>query len=80
MFLSKKLIQALEATQKPYHKIAWESGLTPNQLYKLTAGIDRPKVNDPRIIALCTYLGLPLNEALEVGEPNLKKCAKVCKT
>jgi hypothetical protein len=69
MFLSEKFIQALRATQKPYHRIAWESGIKPNQLYKLTSGIDRPKVNDPRIIALCNYLGLPLDEALEVSEP-----------
>jgi hypothetical protein len=72
MFLSKKFIQALRATQKPYHRIAWESGIKPNQLYKLTSGIDRPEKNDRRIIALCNYLGLPLNEALENGRSKSK--------
>jgi len=63
--LSKKFFDALKSQNLPYHKIAWQSGLSPNQLYKITAGIDRPNPNDPRIIALCEYLKMPIFEAFE---------------
>ena len=63
--LSEKFFQALQKTGKPYHKIAWEAGLKPYQVYKLTAGIDRPSSDDPRIVALCDYLNIPIDEALQ---------------
>lgn len=61
--LSKKFFQALKEIGKPYHKIAWEAGITPNQLYKITAGVDRPSFNDPRIVKLCAYLNIPFADA-----------------
>jgi hypothetical protein len=63
--LSQKFYEKLKAAGKPYHRLAWEAGISPNQLYKITAGIDRPNSDDPRILALCSYLGLPVNEAFE---------------
>ena len=63
--ISKKLIEAIQETGKPFHKVAWEAGITPNQLYKLTAGVDRPGRDDSRIKALCEYLNFPLENAIE---------------
>ena len=56
--LSERFFNALKVKGKPYHEIAWEAGLTPNQLYKITSGVDRPQTSDPRILKLCEYLGL----------------------
>ncbi len=58
--LSKAFLEALRNTGKPIHKIAWEAGLTPNQVYKITAGIDRPSRDDPRVEALCAFLNLDI--------------------
>lgn len=63
--LSEKFFIALSELGKPYHKIAWEAGLTPNQLYKITARIDRPGPADPRVEALCNYIGISLDDAFE---------------
>ena len=65
--LSDKFFQALRETGKPYHQVAWESGLKPYQIYKITAGIDRPEPNDSRIVALCKYLDIPIHEAFKEG-------------
>jgi hypothetical protein len=63
--LSNKFFESLLLIGKPYHRIAWEAGLRPSQLYKITAGIDRPGRTDPRVVALCKYLGLPIDEAFK---------------
>jgi hypothetical protein len=63
--ISKNFLNALKNSGKPYHKIAWEAGITPNQLYKITAGIDRPGPDAPRMKALCDYLGLSIEDAFE---------------
>jgi hypothetical protein len=63
--LTNKFFDALRSARKPYHEIAWEAGITPNQLYKITSGVDRPKKNDPRITKLCEYLGLLTSEAFD---------------
>ena len=63
--LSQKFFKKLKATGKPYHQLAWEAGISPNQLYKITAKVDRPKSDDPRVQALCKYLNLPISEAYE---------------
>ena len=63
--LSQKFFFELKQHGKPYHQLAWEAGLTPNQVYKITSGIDRPKRNDRRIAALCEYLGISVCEAFE---------------
>jgi len=68
--LSRRFIDTLKNTGKPYHKLAWEVGITPSQLYRLTAGIDRPAPGDPRVIKLCAYLGMSISEAFESDVEN----------
>ncbi len=63
--LSAKFFEALEATGKKKHDVAWEAGINPSILYKFTAGIDRPKPGDPRIEKLCKQIGLNPDEAYE---------------
>ena len=63
--LTPEFYEALKNVGQPYHKIAWGSGLTPNQVYKITAGIDRPGKDDKRLKALCQYLNLPIEAAFE---------------
>ena len=64
--VSKKFIEALISAKesgKPLHQIAWEAGVTPGMLYKISSGIDRPKPGDKRVKKLCAYLGLREDEA-----------------
>ena len=63
--LSAKFFETLKASGKKIHDVAWESGLSAGQMYKFTAGIDRPKPGDSRITKICGYLGLPVEEAYE---------------
>jgi hypothetical protein len=65
--LSQKFYSALRNFGKPFHKVAWEAGITPNQLYKISSGIDRPGPNDPRIIKLSKLLKLSIAECFEDG-------------
>lgn len=60
--INETITNAIKETGLPYHRIAWEAGLTPNQLYKITAGIDRPGPDDPRISKLCAYLKISTKE------------------
>ncbi len=55
--LSKEFFDQL-ADNRPYHQLAWRAGLTPNQLYKITSGVDRPDRFDPRIPKLAHVLGM----------------------
>jgi transcriptional regulator with XRE-family HTH domain len=61
--LSKRFFQKLKDSGKPLHELAWACGLSPNRLYKITSGIDRPGPNDPRVKALCDYIGMTIEEA-----------------
>lgn len=64
--LSDKFIEVLRKAQgsgQPLHKIAWGAGLRPGTLYKISAGIDRPKPGDKHIKKLCVYLGFNEDEA-----------------
>jgi hypothetical protein len=63
--LSAKFFQRLEKAGKPYYQIAWDAGLTPNQLYKFTSGIERPKPGDKRVAKVATVLGLKPEECFE---------------
>ena len=63
--ISQKLKDSLKQQNKALHKVAWDAGLTPNQLYKITSGIDRPSPDDPRILKLAIYLGLTIEECFE---------------
>lgn len=62
--LSKTFLERIER-HRPFHKLAWASGLSPNQLYKITAGIDRPGPDDPRIKRLAEHFGMNLADCFE---------------
>lgn len=66
--LTKKFFEKLRSTGKNLYDVAWEAGLHPATVYKINRGIDRPDPGDPRIIKLCSYLGLPVEEAFESPE------------
>lgn len=63
--LNKKFLQALKDSGKPLHQIAWKAGLTPNQVYRISCGIERPQPGSHKVEALCKYLGFPLDDAFE---------------
>ena len=68
--LSQRFFEVLRGFKKPFHQIAWQAGITPNQLYKITSGIDRPGKDDLRIIKLCNYLGLKVDDAFDGKHSN----------
>lgn len=79
--LSKKFMKALRNAKdagKPLHKIAWEAGITPWMLYRISGGVDSPKPGDERIKKLCAYLGLSEDEAY-VGDREAKEARKARK-
>lgn len=63
--LSKIFVETLKEKGRPYYRLAWSAGLTPNQLYKFTSGIDRPKPGDQRVIKVATVLGLKPEDCFE---------------
>jgi len=66
MALSKMFMEELARVKEsgtPLHKIAWDAGITPGMLYKISAGVDRPKRGDKKIRKLCAYLGISEDEA-----------------
>ncbi len=63
--LSEKFFEKLRSTGKPLYLVAWESGLKPSTVYKINRQIDRPEPGDHRVISLCDYLGLSLDDAFE---------------
>jgi len=63
--LTQAFLAKIRNSGLPMHKLAWEAGITPNQLYKITSGVDRPGAEDPRIVKLCTYLQMPIQDAFE---------------
>lgn len=65
MFVSQKLIVAIKLNRKPAYKIAWDAGVNPTMLSKLINGIERPKFNDPRIIAVGRVLNIPPEECFQ---------------
>jgi len=66
--LSNTFKEALKKSGKPYYRIAWEAGITPNQLYKITAGIDHPGPEDLRIQKIADLLGLRHDECFVKDE------------
>lgn len=63
--LSKEFLRALTQSEVPLHKIAWQAGLTPNQVYRITCGIERPGPGSKKVEALCRYLGFDIEEAFD---------------
>ena len=67
MIVSKKLIAAVKLNSTPAYKIAWGVGVNPTMLSKLLNGIERPKSNDPRVIAVGRVLNIPPEECFQEG-------------
>ncbi len=65
MVVSKKLIAAVKLSPEPAYKIAWAAGVNPTMLSKLINGIERPKPNDPRVVAVGQILDIPAAECLQ---------------
>lgn len=65
MVVSQKLIAALKLNSTPAYKIAWSAGVNPTMLSKLINGIERPKPNDQRVIAVGRVLNIPPNECFQ---------------
>jgi hypothetical protein len=66
--LSKEFLVKLKFAGRPAYRIGFEAGLTPNALYKLTAGITPIKENDSRVLAVAKILGLDASECFEREE------------
>jgi hypothetical protein len=65
MLVSQKLIAAIKLDETPAYRIAWSAGVNPTMLSKLINGIEKPKPNDPRIIAVGNILGIKPGECFE---------------
>jgi len=52
MIISRRLIAAIKLSSEPAYKIAWSVGVNPTMLSKLINGIEKPKINDLRVIAI----------------------------
>ena len=62
MVVSQKFIAAVKLNSIPAYKIAWSAGVNPTMLSKFINGIEEPKPNDSRIIAIGEVLGLSAAE------------------
>jgi hypothetical protein len=62
---SRRFIETLKRSLEPAYKISWRAGVHPNTLSKLISGYLRPRVNDPRILAVGRELGLKPAECFE---------------
>jgi hypothetical protein len=65
MFVSQKFIAAIKLSSEPAYKIAWSAGVNPTMLRKLMNGIEKPKLNDARIIAVGEAVGLSAAECFQ---------------
>jgi hypothetical protein len=65
MVVSQKLIVAIKLSSKPAYKIAWSTGINPTMLSRLINGIEKPKPNDPRVLAIGKVLGIPENDCFQ---------------
>jgi len=65
MIVSQKFIAAVKLNPRPAYEIAWEAGVNPTMLSKLLNGIERPKPDDPRVIAIGQVLNIPPNECFQ---------------
>lgn len=63
---SRRLIETLKLSSEPQYRIAWRAGVHPNTLSKLVSGYIRPRVDDPRVIAVGKELGLAPAECFEI--------------
>jgi hypothetical protein len=63
---SRTLIEALKLHSEPAYRVAWRAGVHPNTLSKIVSGYIRPRVADPRVIAVGKELGLEPADCFEV--------------
>ncbi len=63
--VSQQFLIRLKLNQLPAYKIAQRAGVNPTTLSKLINGIDRVRVQDPRIIAVGEIIGLAESECFE---------------
>jgi len=63
--LSKRFKIEVKLNEKPAYRLAQLAEVNPNDLYKLMAGIAKPKVNDIRILKVGKVLGLSSEECFE---------------
>lgn len=65
--VSQKLKDAVKLSPKKSYQIAHEAGLHPSVLSRLICGIEIPKANDPRVIAIGQVLGLAEIDCFDSG-------------
>jgi len=75
MVVSQKLISAIKLDNRRAYQIAWAAGVNPTMLSKLLNGIERPKPNDLRIIAVGEIVDIPPEECFQ-REPTDKTVQK----
>jgi hypothetical protein len=63
--VSSKLRAAVRCAPLRQYQLAWSIGVNPATLSKLVNGIQRPRVGDPRIVALAKAVGVDPTEAFE---------------
>ena len=78
MIVSQKLISAIKLSPVPAYKIAWAAGINPTMLSKLINGIERPRPNDQRILAVGRVLNLLPEECFENEQQNEENQARAC--
>ena len=72
MIVSQKFIAAVKLNPRPAYEIAWEAGVNPTMLSKLLNGIERPKPDDPRVIAIGKVLNIPPDECFQETREDVK--------
>lgn len=77
MIVSQKLIAAIKLDKRRAYQIAWAAGVNPTMLSKLLNGIERPRPNDRRIIAVGEIVGIPQEECFqrEPTDKTIQECA-----
>ncbi len=65
MMLSRELITRIKLDTRPAYRIAQQADIHPTTLSKLMNGIEVPKPDDPRVLAVGRVVGLKKNEVFE---------------
>ncbi len=68
MAVSDKFLMSIRTAGIPAYQLAYLAGIKPGVLYKITAGIDRPKPGDKRVLAIGRVLGLRNEEIFDEEE------------
>ena len=65
MAVSDRFLRAIRTAGVPAYQLAYQAGIKPGVLYKITAGIDIPKSGDRRVLAVARVLGLKPSECFK---------------